>query len=103
MKRRQRPEMMLRAVDVDVVAQLEVRDRPGLRVDVREHRVVPGLREYDLLLYVTVRLNRRMAVDDGREVLGDDDHVDARVWAGAGLVPRQGLAGGLLNGEGNLL
>ena len=44
-------------------------------------------------------VDRRMAVDDLREVLADHDQVDAGVRPGAGLVARQRAALGLLDVE----
>ena len=57
-----------------------------LRVDVDDHPVRAGGRERDLLADPAVGGDRRMAVDDRREVVADDDQVHARVRAGAAAV-----------------
>ena len=83
-----------------VAEQLEVRQAArdvGVHVD--EHPVGPGRGERDGLAEQAVRADRRMLVDDVREVVADDDQVHAGVRSGAGPVLGQRLAGRLLHGE----
>src|SRR5258705_8372894 len=74
------------AGDGDGLEELEVRQNPLARIGVDDHAITARGGEDDALLEVTVGANRRVLVNDRRQVGPDDDQVYAgvRPWPGAG-------------------